>query len=128
MSKKLGHYSIIRFCPNLARGEFVNIGIALFLDGQPLVFRVTYSTYAIERCFPKVSTEQAREALDYARKRLQTAAAEEVFTFEDFAYFAATRANHLTISTPRPCAIDEDLSVEVLRLFNELVHVLIVCD
>jgi len=50
---EVGHYCLIRYCPNESNGEFVNIGVMLFLPQRCwVVIRVTPTTKREEQAFP----------------------------------------------------------------------------
>lgn len=109
MAQHRGLYSLIRFCPDLARGEAVNIGVALFAENPRLLLCGIDPYRSKARSWFGLDSEQ------YDWLKIQSAALETRFSnevdrirsAEEFHVFAQTRANALQMTQPRFVAFDD---------------------
>lgn len=122
MSTARGYYSILRYIPDLERGEGANIGVVLFCP--PLKFlkaRTARGNDRVRRFFRSSELDLRRiNAFKEAFEERVSIEAERIETLEDFRTFIGTRANQLRLSEPRPMKVldpEETLS----ELFDELV-------
>lgn len=118
-----GHYSLIQFCPDAARLEVANIGVALFC-AETEFFGVKLSSDQ-----RRITQMFGRGNLDLGRLRTSKEALQErlldstrtIRKIEDLDNLASLQVNQIRMTTFMPCRVtlapDEDLS----RLFDELV-------
>ncbi len=64
----IARYSVLRYLPDAAAGEFVNIGVALQAEGDPIRWLITTKTRRIATLW---SPESAESLMAYAREFLQ---------------------------------------------------------
>jgi DUF3037 family protein len=122
MSTAKGYYSILRYIPDLERGEGANIGVVLFCPALKFLrARTARGNDRVRRFFRSSELDLRRiNAFKETFEERVSIEAERIETFEDFRTFIDTRANQLRLSEPRPVKIvdpEETLS----ELFEELV-------
>lgn len=118
-----GHYSLIQFCPDAARLEVANIGVALFCAEQEF-FGVKLSSE-----HRRITQMFGRGDRDLVRLRTSKDALEDrlldskrsISNIEDLDKLASLQVNQIRMTSFMPCRVSlvpiEDLS----RLFDELV-------
>lgn len=117
-----GYYSLIQFCPDASRAEAANVGVILLCpDLSYLGHRLAAGNDRVRRFFRSrdLDLEQVNQAKGALRDRLETAKA-DLLSPEALAQFAATRANALVVTPPRPVRVD-DAEAELAVLFEHLV-------
>lgn len=122
MSLHKGYYSILQYCPDPARREAANIGVALLCPGQAFFnARVGTGNQRVTHFFDKSQYDITR--LNEYKKGLvdRLNRTHEVTDKESFAQFAAMQVNAVTMTSPQFCRV-EGLADDVLEnLFLELV-------
>jgi DUF3037 family protein len=112
-------YSVVQFCPSLARGEGVNVGVTIVSPrAEKVVARFSSNNERVKRVFGADAYDDGR--LTSAKTALHRRLVGMTPTEEDFRVFIGSEANSLVLSPPRPI-IANDLDVEIVRLFDELV-------
>jgi hypothetical protein len=118
-----GHYSLIQFCPDAARLEVANIGVALFCAEQNF-FGVKLSNE-----HRRITQMFGRGDLDLARLRTSKEALEErlldskraIRNIHDLDKLASLQVNQIRMTTFMPCRLTPVPSEDLSRLFDELV-------
>lgn len=122
MSATKGYYSLVQYCPDLARQEAANVGVVLFCPGRAFIRAKTADSIRRIRkffgedgdgCLHLNAMKQAlvtRLEIEQARFR----------TLEDFQQFADTRANKIILTQPKPVLVMEP-EADLNALFLELV-------
>lgn len=121
----LYEYAMIRLVPNLARGEFLNVGIAVFSKRQKYI-KVLWA-------INEVKTQLLSDELDINQVRLNLECFEKVALGEKeggsiaafditsrFRWLTATRSSALQVSKTH-AGLSYDLDKTAQRLFEELV-------
>jgi hypothetical protein len=114
-----GFYSVVRFCPDIERGETVNVGVVLGSSGLGMRVRMAERNEYVKRRFGADAFDNTRLTLikDGFAERLK----EVEPNAEALAAFGAAEAGKLQLSPPRPVVVT-DLDGEVLALFQRLVE------
>jgi hypothetical protein len=123
LTVRTGYYSIIQFCPNLARHEVVNVGVVLFCPGLSyLDALVSEDNSRICKFFGAESFDSAR-VTSYKQgvvKRLRLER-DNFKSLKDLEEFAASRAGFIQLT--KPLAVTVVVSENDLQqLFDELVR------
>lgn len=122
MDMTKGYYSLIQFCPDRGRLETVNVGLVLLCpEHNFLKVRLSSSNTRLKklvggRGFDSEAVNAAKQAM-FNRLTLMR---EKITSAEDLERFAATRANDLLLTNPRPTAV-ADPEADMLRLYDDLV-------
>jgi hypothetical protein len=114
-----GFYSVVRFCPDIERGEAVNVGVIVGAPGFGMRVRMAERNEYVKRRFGAEAFDNTRLTLikDGFAERLK----EIEPTAEALAAFGAAEAGKLQLSPPRPMVV-KDLDGDVLALFLRLVE------
>lgn len=114
-----GFYSVVRFCPDIERGEAVNVGVIVGAPGLGLRARMAERNEYVKRRLGADAFDSTRLTLikDGLEERLKEVSP----TAEALASFGAAEAGKLQISPPRPMVVS-DLDGDVLALFFRLVE------
>lgn len=114
-----GFYSVVRFCPDIERGEAVNVGVIVGAPALGMRVRMAERNEYVKRRFGAEAFDNTRLALtkDGLAERLK----EVEPTAEAVAAFGAAEAGKLQLSPPRPMVVT-NLEGEVLALFQRLVE------
>jgi hypothetical protein len=112
-------YSIIRFCPDVARGEGVNVGVVLICPAVKAV-RVLLSSNneRVKKHFGKASFDDAR--LTAAKRALARRLSSISPAQGDLRAFISQESGSLTFDEPRPIVVSE-VEADMAALFAELV-------
>ena len=118
-----GHYSLIQFCPDAARLEVANIGVALFCADQEF-FGVKLSSE-----HRRITQMFGRGDRDLARLRTSKKALAErlldskraIRNIEDLDKLASLQVNQIRMTTFMPCRVTTAPNEDLSRLFDELV-------
>jgi hypothetical protein len=122
MNPTTGYYSIIQFCPDVARGEAANVGVVLLCPEIGfLKTRMAEGVGRLKEMFPrlKYDPKRLRITLQSIEQRLEIDR-ERFKTGDDLRQFAETRANAMRLTLPRSVRVD-DPEAELNRLFTRLV-------
>jgi hypothetical protein len=122
MNPVKGHYSIVQYCPDLARRETVNIGVVLLVP--ELAFLQTRMVADNERVrhFFGTTGDDAKLLNDFKKSFSARIEAEHgrVSTLETFQKFIDTRANQIQLTDPAFVKVRE-CQVTIDQLFEQLV-------
>jgi len=118
-----GQYSLIQFCPDTARLEVANIGVALFCAEREF-FGIKLSNE-----HRRITQMFGRGDRDLARLRISKTALEErlldpkraIRTLEELVKLASLQVNQIRMTTFMPCRVTEVPNEDLVRLFDELV-------
>jgi hypothetical protein len=118
-----GHYSLIQFCPDAARLEVANIGVALFCAEQEF-FGVKLSSEhrRITQMFGRGDRDlvRLRSSKDALEERLVDSK-RSIRNIEDLDKLASLQVNQIRMTRFMPCRVTPAPNEDLLRLFNELV-------
>lgn len=114
-----GFYSVVRFCPDIDRGEAVNVGVIIGTPGLGMRVRMAERNEYVRRRFGAEAFDNTR--LTLVKNGLAHRLEEVAPTAEALAAFGAAEAGKLQITTPRPMVVS-DLDGEVLALVQRLVE------
>jgi hypothetical protein len=122
VSTARGYYSILRYIPDLERGEGANIGVVLFCpELRFLKARTSRGNDRVRRFFRSSELDLQRiNAFKETFEERVSIEAERIETIEDFQTFIDTRANQLRLSEPRAVKV-LDAENTLGELFEELV-------
>jgi hypothetical protein len=114
-----GFYSVVRFCPDIERGEAVNVGVIVGAPGLGMRARMAERNEYVKRRLGADAFDNTRLTLvkDGLAERLK----EVEPTAEALTAFGAAEAGKLQLSPPRPMVV-RDLDGDVLALFLRLVE------
>lgn len=114
-----GFYSVVRFCPDIERGEAVNVGVVVGAPGLGMRVRLAERNEYVKRRFGAEAFDNTRLTLikDGFAERLK----EVEPTTESLASFGGAEAGKLQLSSPRPMVVT-DLDGDALALFFRLVE------
>jgi hypothetical protein len=117
-----GYYSILRYVPDLERGEGANIGVVLFCPELGfLKAKTARGNDRVRRFFRSGEIDLQRiNAFKEAFEERIALEAEGMETLEDFRLFVDTRANQLRLSEPRPMKVFKPVD-DLEHLFESLV-------
>lgn len=95
-----GFYSVVGFCPDIERGETVNVGVVIGAPGLGMRVRMAERNEYVKRRFGAEAFDNTR--LTLAKNDLAHRLEEVHPTAEALAAFGAAEAGKLQITTPRP--------------------------
>lgn len=118
-----GHYSLIQYCPDAARLEVANIGVALFCAEREF-FGVKLSSE-----HRRITQMFGRGDRDLARLRTSKDAIEErlldskpsIRNIEELNKLASLQVNQIRMTTFMPCRVTSAPNEDLSRLFDDLV-------
>jgi|GEM_PF-3307785 len=117
-----GHYSILQYCPDPARAEAVNLGVALICPTLGFAdVRLREKHKRVAKVFGKesFSPEWLTQAAEGVATRVRGLAGKSV---EDLEAFIATRGNALLLTAQRSTrVVGGDTSAAIERLYRDLV-------
>lgn len=122
MNPTKGYFSLVQYCPDLARQEAANVGVVLFCPERQFIRAQTARTISrIRRFFGEdgdgyLHLHGMMEALS---SRLDVEQS-EFKTLEDLQRFIATRANKIILTQPKPMMVI-DPQADLEALYVELV-------
>lgn len=114
-----GFYSVVRFCPDIERGEAVNVGVIVGAPGLGMRVRMAERNEYVKRRFGAEAFDNTR--LTLIKEGLAEGLKEVEPTAAALAAFGGAEAGKLQISRPRPMVVS-NLDGEVLALFQRLVE------
>jgi hypothetical protein len=122
MESSKGYYSLIQYCPDLARLEAANIGVILFCPERGFIrAKIAQGNDRIRRFFGSQDDDWAQiNAVKNAIVNRLEVTGKEFKNLDDMISFIATRANEVQVTAPRPMKVsvpERDLD----ELFDELV-------
>lgn len=115
------HYSIIYYCPDPGRQEFVNVGLVLF-DGDRGKAVVDPSEERLKRFFPALDIEFAGAAIKSKCVEIEREWRDGNYrTPETFRRWKTTWGGAVKCSDVRPCSVT-DFDADFARMLKELVE------
>lgn len=122
MNTHKGYYSILQFCPEPARFEVANVGVALLCPEQSF-FRaqIGSSNKRVTHFFDKSQYDITR--LNEYKKGLvdRLNQSHEVTDRESFTQFAAMQVNAIVMTAPQFCRVEGKAEEVLENLYRELV-------
>jgi Protein of unknown function (DUF3037) len=122
MESSKGYYSLIQYCPDLARLEAANIGVILFCPELKFIrAKVAQGNDRIRRFFGSQDDDwtQINAVKNTIVNRLEVTG-KEFKSLDDLTNFIATRANEVQVTAPRPMKVSEP-ETDLDELFEDLV-------
>lgn len=113
-----GFYSIVRFCPDVVRGEAVNVGVIVGSPTLGMHVRMAERNEYVKHMFGADIYDDTR--LSFAKSGLIERLKEVAPHAEALAAFIAQESGQLQISSPMPMVVD-NLADDVVSLFLRLV-------
>ena len=123
MTARKGYFSLVQYCPDVARQEAANVGVVLFCPEVGFLrAKLARSNHRIRRFFgEEADNYQHLNAMkDALAARLQVERS-AFQTLEDLQTFVATRANKVVLTSPKPVKI-LDPEADLEALYQELVQ------
>jgi len=117
-----GFYSLIQYCPDLARSEAANIGVILAFPDKPFYeFKLAKTAARIRKFFgyDEISAKSYEALRDATTTKLHHLRS-EIKTLDDLVRFIKSRANEIQLSEPR-LIVTKDPWQELEDLFDRLV-------
>jgi Protein of unknown function (DUF3037) len=124
MTATKGFFSLIQFCPNLERGESVNVGVVLVVPSLSFFeVRLSSDNEGPKQRLGSQAYDDARltHAKQAVRNRLVHAQA-DLTSPEALALFASREGNAMVLTPPR-VVFTQDPRVDLTDMFQRLVHV-----
>lgn len=122
MNATKGYFSLVQYCPDLARQEAANVGVVLFCPDLQFIRARTADTIGRIRRFFGQDVDgyhHLHGMMDALSHRLDIEQA-EFKTLEDLQKFISTRANKIILTQPKPMLVT-DPKADLQALFLELV-------
>ncbi len=110
---------MVRFCPDIQRGEAVNVGVIVGAPGLGMRVRMAERNEYVKRRFGAEAFDNTR--LTLTKEGFAERLKEVEPTAESLTAFGAAEAGKLQLSQPRPMVVT-NLDGEVLALFQRLVE------
>ena len=122
MNSSKGYYSLIQYCPDLARLEAANIGVVLFCPELKFLQAKTSPGHdRIRRFFGSEDNDwEAIQTLKYSLEHRLEVGGGDIQTPEEFQKFVDTRGNALQLTPPRPMRVVDPVR-DLNDLFDQLV-------
>ncbi len=120
MNESEGFYTIMQFCPDLARAECANVGVVLFTPENEPMAKLGNGRELVEPRFPEEEINERRLAFSMKglKERLRRA---RIRSPEDLKSFISKEAGVLRLTQPRALTV-EDRNRVVDELFKRLVE------
>lgn len=122
MNPVKGHYSIVQYCPDLARRETVNIGVVLLVPERAFLQTRMVADNERVRHFFRTTGDDAKLLSDFKKSFSARIEAEHgrVTTLETFQKFIDTRGNQIQLTEPAFVKVRE-CQETLTQLFDLLV-------
>ncbi len=122
MNPVKGHYSIVQYCPDLARREAVNIGVVLLVPDRAFLQTRMVADNERVRHFFGTMRDDAKLLTDFKKSFSARIEAEQgrVSTIEAFQKFIDTRGNQIQLTEPAFVKVRE-CQETIDKLFEQLV-------
>lgn len=116
----MGHYSIVRFIPDLIRDEPINVGV-LLQTGDNMDLMVPVALTQLEKLTPDMDKEYLSMALENLRDEVGEGLTAPWRSNSDYLSFLHSEFIHeIQISSPRPVVVDDFIG-ELKELFETFV-------
>lgn len=122
MNATKGYYSLVQYCPDLARQEAANVGVVLFCPEHGFIrARMATANHRVRRFFGEEADgfRHLNAMKDSLAGRLEIEAS-DFRSLEDLTRFAETRANKIQLSRPKPIKVSNP-ERDLAALYEELV-------
>jgi hypothetical protein len=122
MNPVKGHYSIVQYCPDLARRETVNIGVVLLVPQREFLQTRMVADNERVRHFFGTTGDDAKLLSEFKKSFSDRIEAEHgrVTTLETFQKFIDTRGNQIQLTEPAFVKV-RDCQETLTQLFDQLV-------
>lgn len=122
MNPQKGYYSIVQYCPDMARGETANIGIVLLVPERGFLRARLVRDNARVRHMFGTSGDTLRQLSDFKRSFVSRIDAESarIDTPENLQKFVDTRGNFIQLTAPRFVKV-RNCEEQLDELFADLV-------
>lgn len=123
MNATKGYYSLVQYCPDVARHEAANVGVVLFCPELSfLEARLSSSNHRVRRFFGEEADQYRHmNAMKQALLDRFRVEAADFRTLQNIQQFVDTRANKLTLTNPKPVKVF-DPQADLAALYQELVE------
>lgn len=120
MSK--GYFSLVQYCPDVARQEAVNVGVVLLCPEQKFIgVKITPGNQRIRRFFgEEADNYQHLNAMKEALESRISIEKADLLTPEAFGTFVQSRGNKVLLTSPKPMRVNDALA-DLQALYLELV-------
>lgn len=115
-----GYFSIVQYCPDMARAEAANIGVVLVCPDRAFQQAVVSNDNARVRHFFGTQGHDWKEINIYKTAVVERVKAEGFQTLVEFEKYVSSRANLVTMTRPRFVKV-RDPKADLQRLYDELV-------
>jgi hypothetical protein len=122
MNATKGYYSLVQYCPDLARQEAANVGIVLFCPERGFIkARMASANHRVRRFFGEEADgyRHLNAMKESLAGRLEVEAG-DFRSLDDLTRFVETRANKIQLSRPKPVKVF-DPERDLAALYEELV-------
>lgn len=122
MNATRGYFSLVQYCPDIARQEVTNVGVLLFCpEHKFLKAKLLKNNNRIKRFFgDEADNYQHLNAMKDALARRLEVEQSDLTTLEELQTFVSTRANKVILTNPKPIKVFKP-SDDLEALFTELV-------
>lgn len=121
--KLLYEYAVVRYCPRVERGEYVNVGLVMMCKRQRwLRARLNFDSRRVAALYPDADVEAVGRQLE-SFERIAAGGKGAIASLEAeerFRWLTAVRSSCITTSRPHP-GLCECLDSTFDRIFEELV-------
>jgi hypothetical protein len=120
MSK--GYFSLVQYCPDVARQESVNVGVVLLCPEQKFIgVKMTPGNHRVRRFFgEEADNYQHLNAMKEALAGRISVEKADLLTPDAFGTFVESRANKVLLTIPKPMRVN-DAGADLAALYDELV-------
>ena len=118
-----GHYSLIQYCPDAARLEVANIGVALFCAEREFFgVKLSSENRRITQMFGRGDRDlvRLRTSKDALEERLLDSKP-SIRNIEELNKLASLQVNQIRMTTFMPCRVTSAPNEDLSRLFDDLV-------
>jgi hypothetical protein len=121
MSK--GYFSLVQYCPDVARQEAVNVGVVLLCPERHFIgAKMARKNNRVRRLFKHDA--DGTEHLDAMKNALASrirVEASDLLTLDSFGTFVQSRGNKVLLTNPKPVRVDNP-AADLAALYDELVR------
>lgn len=122
MNPSKGYYSIVQYCPDLARGETANIGVVLLVPDRSFLRAKLVSDNTRVRHVFNISGSELRQLRAFKKSFISRIEAEStrITSLETLQKFVDTRGNFIQLTSPRFVKV-HNCEETLASLFTDLV-------
>jgi hypothetical protein len=125
MKPQKAYYSVIQYCPDLARMEAANVGIVVFCPELKLLLsKIANANERVKQFFgAKGHDWQQINAFKRGLVKRIESHSRDIQSRESFEEFVRLQANVMRLTLPKPCKVSDKPEEDLDRLFQQLVGV-----